>query len=197
MRISATLAMLAVLSVTAWADDTQDAPAPVPAGQQNPDALRQARLDGLLAKLHTTPVSVDVARTEAEIWEIWSRNDSPTAEVLLRESSAAITNGDLDVAEVMLSQALETYPTYAEAWNRRASLYYLQGRYDAALIDLDHALDLEPRNFGALAGKGLVLQALKRYDDATDAFAAALAINPHLDAVRAELEQIDKDRPKI
>ena len=37
----------------------------------------------------------------------------------------------------------------------------------------------------------------KRYDEATDAFTEALSINPHLDAVRAELEQIDKDRPKI
>jgi tetratricopeptide (TPR) repeat protein len=196
MRTFATLIVLVLLSGSARADDDADSSAAA-AQPSKTDVLRQKRLDSLLAKLHTTPVNADASRTEAEIWEIWSRNDSPTAEVLLRESSAAISNGDLDVAEVMLSQALETFPTYAEAWNRRASLYYLKGRFDAALIDLDHALDLEPRNFGAWAGKGLVLQALKRYDEATDAYNEALVINPHLDSVRAELAQIDKDRPKI
>ena len=97
----------------------------------------------------------------------------------------------------MLAQLLETYPNYAEGWNRRASLYYQMKRYDAAMIDIDHALELEPRNFGALVGKGMILRATGKSDDAIAAFNEALAINPHLLAVKAAITQIEKDEPKI
>ena len=130
-------------------------------------------------------------------WEIWSRNDSPTAEVLLRQSSAAIAARDFDPAERMLSQLLETYPAYAEAWNRRASLYYLMKRFDVAMIDIDHALELEPRNFGALVGKGMILRATGKGEAAIAAFRQALEINPHLAAVKAAIAQIEKDEPRI
>ena len=69
----------------------------------------------------------------------------------------------------MLSQLIETYPTFAEAWNRRASLYYVLKRYDAAMIDIEKAIALEPRNFGALIGKGMILLAQNRSDEAVAA----------------------------
>lgn len=169
----------------------------IPVGQESPAEKRSKKLDRLLGQLHSAPPHSDTARIEAEIWEIWSRNDSPTAEVLLRESSAAISARDFEPAERMLSQLLETYPNYAEGWNRRASLYFQMKRYDAAMIDLDHALELEPRNFGALVGKGMILRAIGKSDDAIAAFNEALAINPHLLAVKAAITQLEKDEPKI
>ncbi|MBG1233315.1 tetratricopeptide repeat protein [Aestuariivirga litoralis] len=200
MRLLTAFCLMLVLTSTARAEDVDaqaSASTTLNAAPEKPEVTRQRQLDALLGKLHTAPANADVSKTEDEIWQIWVRNDSPTAEVLLRQSSAAISAGDYDPAEQMLSQALETYPKYAEAWNRRAALYYLIKRYDAALIDADHALALEPRNFGALIGKGLILQAQKKHDEAKAAFEEALQINPHLDAVAAMLKQIERDRPNI
>jgi tetratricopeptide (TPR) repeat protein len=204
MRFASFLAVTCLMIAPVWAEDT---PAPVqgqasastsiPVGPESPAEKRAKKLDRLLGQLHSAPVHSDTARIEAEIWEIWSRNDSPTAEVLLRQSSAAISARDFEPAERMLAQLLETYPDYAEGWNRRASLYYQMKRYDAAMFDIDHTLALEPRNFGALVGKGMILRATGKSDDAIAAFNEALAINPNLLAVKAAITQIEKDEPKI
>ena len=162
-----------------------------------PEAARQQKLDSLLGKLHNASPHMDVSRIEQEIWEIWSRNSSPTAEVLLRQSSVAISAGDLDPAEQMLSQLVEVYPTFAEAWNRRASLYYVLKRYDAAMIDIEKAIALEPRNFGALIGKGMILQAQNKSDEAIAALKEALAINPHLQAVEDEIKILENQEPHV
>ena len=164
---------------------------------KDPEAARQQNLDTLLGKLHNPSPHMDVSRIEQEIWEIWSHNASPTAAVLLNQSSVAITAGDYDPAEQMLSQLVETYPTFAEAWNRRASLYYKLQRYDAAMIDIEKALELEPRNFGALTGKGMILHAQHKSDEAIAALKDALAINPHLQAVRDEIKLIENQEPHV
>ncbi len=140
---------------------------------------------------------MDVARIEQEILEIWARNSSPTAEVLLRQSSVAITAGDLDPAEQMLSQLVETYPNFAEAWSRRASLYYVMKRYDVGLIDIEKALALEPRNFSALLGKGMLLNAQGKSDEAIATLKDALAINPHMQSVRDEIKVIENSEPHV
>ncbi len=187
----------------AFADEVQSSATatttiPVAPEVKIPPAQKRAEdLDKLLARLHHVPHVPDITKTEADIWALWSQNDSPTAVVLLRESSAAIDAGDFDPAEQMLSQLLETYPDFAEGWNRRGALYYVMKRYDAAMIDIEHALSLEPRNFGALIGKGMILRAQGKSDEAIAALNEALVINPHMISVRETIKQIEKETPHI
>ncbi len=195
MRFSLILVTLLLVPAPAWAQAA--ASTTVDVAPKNPEAARQQKLDSLLGKLHNPSPHQDVSRIEQEVWEIWSHNASSTAAVLLLQSSAAISAGDLDPAEQMLSQLVETFPTFAEAWNRRASLYYVLKRYDAAMIDIDKALDLEPRNFGAWVGKGMILFAQNKSDEAIVAFKQALAINPNLPAVKDEIRLIENQQPHV
>ena len=195
MKFGLLVTSLLLTPVPAWAQ--APASSSVEVAPKNPEVDRQQKLDSLLGKLHNPSPHVDVPRLEQEVWEIWSHNASPTASVLLLQSSAAISAGDLDPAEQMLSQLVETYPTFAEAWNRRASLYYLLKRYDAAMIDIEKALELEPRNFGAWVGKGMTLHAQNKSDEAIAALNQALAINPHLQAVKDEIKLIESQEPHV
>jgi tetratricopeptide (TPR) repeat protein len=74
-------------------------------------------------------------------------------------------------------------PEYVEAWNRRATIYYLQNDYSRSLADIEQVLSREPRHFGALAGLGMIMQELGDDKRALDAFRKALAVNPHLERV--------------
>jgi tetratricopeptide (TPR) repeat protein len=74
-------------------------------------------------------------------------------------------------------------PDYIEAWNRRATLYYLRNDYAHSLEDIEQVLIREPRHFGALAGLGMIMQDIGDEKRALDAFRKALAINPHLEKV--------------
>ena len=61
-----------------------------------------------------------------------------------------------------------------------------------SLKDIDHVLDLEPRHFGAIAGKGMILKRQKKYGQALEAFEEALAINPGMEAVMDSVKELKK-----
>lgn len=48
------------------------------------------------------------------------------------------------------NQVLAQAPNWAEAWNQRATLRYLQRRHLDALDDVERTLALNPIHFGAL-----------------------------------------------
>jgi Tfp pilus assembly protein PilF len=56
----------------------------------------------------------------------------------------------------ILNQVIALDPAYAEAWNQRATVYFHQGNYEASLEDIATTLELEPRHFGALAGRAVI-----------------------------------------
>ena len=201
MRIISAVLLLTCLVLPVRADEivsgSATATTTIPVFKQDPEVARQNRLDSLLGHLHKAPKTENTAAIDQEIREIWSRNKSATAEVLLQESSVAIAEDEYDPAEQMLSQLLETYPTFAEGWARRAYLYHLTGRPDAALIDIDHALELEPRDYISYALKGVILVDLKRSDEALAALRQALVINPNLPAVEAGVKKIEKEEPHV
>ena len=93
--------------------------------------------------------------------------------------------GDIRAAKGMplLDAVIKLRPDYVEAWNRRATLYYLRNDYTRSLQDIEQVLVREPRHFGALAGLGMIMQDLGDDKRALDAFRQALAINPHLDRI--------------
>ena len=96
---------------------------------------------------------------------------------------AAVDAKQFDVALELLDALVKLRPDYTEAWNRRATVYYLKDDYDRALHDIEQVLAREPRHFGALAGLGMIMRDLGDDKRALDAFRKALAINPHLDKI--------------
>jgi tetratricopeptide (TPR) repeat protein len=74
-------------------------------------------------------------------------------------------------------------PDYTEAWNRRATLYYLKNDYVHSMQDIQQVLIREPRHFGALVGLGMIMQEVGDDKRALEAFRKALAVNPHLEKV--------------
>jgi len=99
------------------------------------------------------------------------------------EAKAAMDAQQSDVALKLLDAVVKLRPDYVEAWNRRATLYYLQNDYAHSLADIQQVLVREPRHFGALAGLGMIMRDLGDDKRALDAFRKALAINPHLEKV--------------
>lgn len=167
-----------------------DGPAAQPERPRKPAEMRADQLDILFGRLHQP--GVQATPVEERIWELWSASDSPTAEVLLQQGQRAIEAGAPAEAMSILNRLIGAYPDYAEAWNKRATLYYMMKRDDAALKDLGHVLDLEPRHFGALAGKGMIFEREKNYTAARAAYEEALAVNPNLDQVKDAIKELDR-----
>jgi tetratricopeptide (TPR) repeat protein len=144
---------------------------------------RTYNLDTLFEGLKIAP-DVDSAKAiEESIWALWMVSGSDTCNLLMGRAKAAADGKDYDLAIKLLDAVIELKPGYTEAWNRRATLYFLQKDYGHALADLREVLLREPRHFGALSGVGLILQEIGDDRHALEAYRRALAINPHLENI--------------
>lgn len=152
-----------------------------------------SRLPGLFKNL-LSAVNPEAAQViEVQIWHIWFQHGDNAVVLLMEQGEAAMGRQDYESALRSFNQVIQIAPEFAEGWNRRATLYYLMRRYDDSLADIDKTLALEPRHFGALAGRGLVYSAMEELDLALDAFEAALAVNPHMVGPRINAEAIRKN----
>jgi len=152
--------------------------------------------DPRLARLFHELQSLDQRRSEradelqARIWRIWFQHPGAEMHQAMAQGETALTQQHYEAAVDAFSRAIELDPGFAEAWNRRATTYFQIGRYRDSLDDIQRVLALEPRHFGALAGRGLCLRALDRPAEALEAYKKALQINPHLEHVYLEIVRL-------
>src|SRR6516165_7809022 len=147
-------------------------------------------LDFLFGALKAAPDDASARHVEARIWAVWLQTPSDTAALLMMRAKAAVDGQKIDVAIKLLDSVIKLRPDYIEAWNRRATLYYMQNDYGRSLADIQQVLMREPRHFGALAGLGMIMQELGDDKRALDAYRKALALNPHLDKIPEQVKAL-------
>ena len=153
------------------------------------------RLKGLFEKLKTAPSPEAAAPVEAEIWTIWAKSGDSELDRVFEVGSRAMAIGDVTTALKIFDTIVRKAPDFAEGWNKRATVHYMMGNYEASLADIDRTLELEPHHFGALAGLGLVNLELDRDEAALDAFERVLKVTPQSQSARHNIE-IVKQRIK-
>ena len=133
---------------------------------------------------------------EHALWSIWFRGGTPEANARLCHGSQALNDRQVDRAAEHFTAAIALCPVFAEAYNQRAMVYYLQERIDESLHDCRKAAQLMPCHFGAWAGMGHSHAHRGEFDAALSCYRRAVAIIPHLDCVAEmvrELENRDAD----
>ena len=131
--------------------------------------------------------SLEASATEERIWDVWMDHPHREAAAALDAATRDIAAKRYDIAETRLTALLRAAPSYAEAWHKRATLYYLLGRDDECLHDIRRTLELEPRHFAAMLHFAEILLGEGASHDARYAFAAALSLHPHLARAREQL----------
>ncbi|MEO1017431.1 MAG: tetratricopeptide repeat protein [Pseudomonadota bacterium] len=149
-----------------------------------------ARLDGLFDQLHDADGPGEARQIEQRIWRVWNLVDDRQSARLLDQGNAAMAGRAYDVALGFYDQLVSRDPDFAEAWNRRATLNFMAGNYEASVIDIRRTLALEPRHFGALSGLGLIYMALDENEAAIRSFEAALDIHPHMEGPKTHIERL-------
>ena len=158
-------------------------------------AARQARrparaypaLAALFRRLAASPGLHEALLAEDRIWDAWMHHPHAAAARALHLATGDIAAKRYDIAETRLSALVRSAPDFAEAWHKRATLYYLLGRDEECLHDIHRTLELEPRHFAAILHFVEILHATPRVRAGADvcfACFAALSLHPHLQRAR-------------
>jgi len=160
---------------------------PLQAAQDDP------RLDSLFEQLHQTSDPGEAQLIQSYIWALWVEGNDDGLNQLMDGGTRAMQVGDLNEAIGMFDQLIKVAPDFAEAWNKRATVYYMIGRYDDSIADCMKVLELEPRHFGALSGLGLIYSSMDDKPAALHWFREALRQNPHMENVRERVEDLSRE----
>lgn len=187
--------LTAGISIPALAiDGTGETPPAAATRQTTPDVpaetlARQQQLDTLFEELKAAS-DENAKALEGSIEAIWMQSGSPTVDLLMSWTVAAMERKEYPLALDYLDRITTMKPDYAEGWNRRATVYYLTDEYARSLADIERVLALEPRHFIALAGLGTILRSLGDDSRALEAYRQALELDPHLDNVAKAVKQL-------
>ena len=127
---------------------------------------------------------------EAAIWAVWSRSGNPAADKLFERGVGQMRDGHLRAAVDTFRRVIALQPGFTEAWNKRATVYFLLGEDDLSLKDCDEVIKRNPQHFGVLAGYGQIYLRKGDLQRALDYFEQALAINPNMAGVEASIEAV-------
>jgi len=162
-------------------------------GLRRPAAVLPSRLDQLFQSLYAP--QCDAESLEEQIWALWMHHPHRRAAEALERTAADIADQLYDVAETRLTQLLRACPDFPEAWNKRATLYYLQERDEECVHAIQRTLELEPRHFGALCGLAEILRGGGEAESALFVFQTALRIHPRLSAAREAVTELTGGAP--
>ena len=151
---------------------------------------RQINLNKLFEKLKVDNALLTY-ETEQKIWKIWSTHPSDNKLTsLLSIGSDLVNNNELSKAIEIFTKVIEIDRNWAEAWNKRATVFYMIGEFEKSQKDIDQVLKLEKRHFGALSGQGLVQTALNNYQKAIDSYVEAHKVHPNMKSPLIMIEKL-------
>ena len=148
------------------------------------------RLDNLFLILQSSQQQIEIRAVENLIWSTWIQHGDGAINRLMQVGIKAMADRRLDDAVEVFTALIDQAPDYAEAWNKRATVYFIQGKLALASADVDRTLALEPRHFGALSGLGQIEMLRGDGDAALKAFEDAVKVHPRLAGMHALIRDL-------
>ncbi|MFO1083489.1 MAG: hypothetical protein U1E21_02900 [Reyranellaceae bacterium] len=147
-------------------------------------------LDTLFAKLQTATDPTAIQTLESAIWEQWIMVPEARQRELMLRGIGEMQQRQLEASVETFSKLIEIAPDLSEAWNKRATAYWLLGKFRASLSDICETIKREPRHFGAYSGLGMIRAEMGEYPRAVAAFELARKYNPHITGIDDEIDRL-------
>ena len=147
--------------------------------------------DQIALRLHDADERVrDLATTS--MWQIWSRSGDQAVDADYQKGVLLMEAGRIGEGLAVFSAIIKKRPDFAEAWNKRATLYFLAGEFELSLKDCDEVMKRNPHHFGALSGYGQIYLQMGELEQSLSYFERALKVNPGLADVAAAIEALQR-----
>jgi tetratricopeptide (TPR) repeat protein len=169
-----------------WAADPPTAPEAQPDGQAPqakqeeppPKTPEEERAD-LYARLGAAKDADETTGIISLLLHSYAESGSDTGDLLLQRARQAIGADEYPDALKILDATIALLPDWAEGWNARATVRYLDDDYDGSMADIAQTLKREPNHLGALMGMATILEARGKREAALKVYERVLTIAPH------------------
>ena len=138
-----------------------------------------SRLDALFQELYASTSNAEINKITNKIWNIWIQTNDSSINADFNNGLESMHIGEFKESIYFFSKVIDKNPNFAEAWNKRATVYYILGDFNSSILDIKETLKLEPRHFGALDGLGLIFIHLQQFENAIEVYDQILKIFPN------------------
>ena len=122
----------------------------------------------------------DLARLAADgLWECWQNEKGGLARAEMNAGTMAMNEGDLSAAAAIFEGLMTEFPDWAEAFNKQATLLYLQGAPEQSIALCRCTVELKPDHFGAWNGMALCAIQIEDWPLALEAVRQSLRLQPN------------------
>ena len=150
------------------------------------------KLEILFNDLSQTQSEMKAQPILLEIWSIWSVAIDTKTQEKFDAGNQLMSKRQYDESILMFSDAINLQPSFAEAWNKRATVNYIIGNYEESISDIFSTLELEPRHFGALDGLAQIYMLQNKYFKAAQVYRKILEILPYNKKAIMHLEYLEQ-----
>jgi tetratricopeptide (TPR) repeat protein len=149
-------------------------------------------LDALFAQLHAAPSPEDAKPIEEQILALFRQSGSPSVDLLMARAAAAEAAGDKDTARQLVDAVTNIASNYAEGWHQRGLLQSATGDDEGAMVSLQKAIALNPRQFEAMAQLGEMLEAYGDKAGALKMYRRARALDPQFAGLQRHIDGLSR-----
>lgn len=124
------------------------------------------------------------------VWQLWSRSGDAGIDALFAQGVALMQAGDLPKAVLVFTDIINQRPGFAEAWNKRATIYFMLDQYELSMKDCDAVLARVPDHFGALSGYAQMAAERGQLERALGYMERAHRANPNMANAELAIEDL-------
>lgn len=124
--------------------------------------------------------------------DLWLRDGTQQQQSQLKHIVRLNASEQFDDAIHLATELIDEAPWFAEAWNQRAIAFFQLDRFDESANDCHQALEINPYHFGAAIGEANCYLELNDAYAALECFRRALRVNPDMEEVRSQADQLER-----
>ena len=150
------------------------------------------KLEELFDDLYNTRDISQQNKIVSNIWAEWMKIDNPELQKIMDMVPYFFQTRNYDEAIEALNYVIEQEPNFSEAYNKRATFYFMMGDFENSMKDIETTLALEPRHFGALDGMSRILISYKKYDQAFKVYEEMMSLMPNDVTLHMKMDRLNK-----
>lgn len=151
------------------------------------------QLENLFGQLAKAGSEDEAKPLEDQIQTLFLQSGSASVDLLMTRAAGALGSGDLGTARKILASVTTIAPDYAEGWHQRGKVEAVASDDEGAIISLERAVKLNPRQFAAMAELAGMLAEYGDKRDALGFLRKALAIDKYLPDADREMRQLSRE----